>query len=205
MCSTFIRSRRDPIAFRKCTTLDSAEHTDFPLHSEVSEHSISPTGVLRYGKTLIQIEKMTSHYSSIPFKSESGLSQINGIGKFSSAGIVLEFESKLLGLIKRGVKEFRIPVEELLDIRFRKGFFKVGAKIEIRLRSYARMSELPTQDGKLSLAIKRDDFAAARDAVLRLQKELEDYRKSIPPARTSVSSLFENGGEADTKKLDENR
>ena len=31
------------------------------------------------------------NFTSIPFKTESGLSQINGVAKFSGAGIVFEF------------------------------------------------------------------------------------------------------------------
>lgn len=63
-------------------------------------------------------------FTSVPFKTESGLSQVNGVAKFSSAGIVLEFESKLFGLIGNGVKEVRLHLAEILDIKFRKGVFR---------------------------------------------------------------------------------
>ncbi|HNU07783.1 MAG TPA: hypothetical protein PKO33_08465, partial [Pyrinomonadaceae bacterium] len=79
------------------------------------------------------------NFIAVPFKTESGLSQIDGIAKFSPAGIVLEFESKFLGLIKGGVKENAIALEKLLDVKFRKGLFKIGTKIEIRLRSFAEL------------------------------------------------------------------
>ena len=49
-------------------------------------------------------------FTSIPFKTESGLSSVNGVAKFSTAGIVLEFESKLFGMIGTGVKENQIMV-----------------------------------------------------------------------------------------------
>ena len=42
---------------------------------------------------------MQYSFTSVPFKTDSGMSQINGVAKFSSAGVVLEFESKLFGLI----------------------------------------------------------------------------------------------------------
>jgi hypothetical protein len=77
---------------------------------------------------------MNQGFTSVPFKAESGLSSVNGIAKFSAAGIVLEFESKLLGLIASGVKEYKLPVAEILDVKFRKGFMKRGAKIEVRTR-----------------------------------------------------------------------
>ena len=68
-------------------------------------------------------------FISVPFKTESGLSQVNGVGKFSSAGVVLEFESKLFGILPGGVKEARIPIAEILDVKFKKGVLKRGAKI----------------------------------------------------------------------------
>lgn len=133
-----------------------------------------------------------TNFISVPFKTESGLSQIDGIGKFSSAGIVLEFESKLFGIIKNGVKEIRLSTADILDVRFRKGLFKIGAKIEIRLKSFAKLSELPNKNGKLALKIPRDDFKLAQEAVAKLQKDLTEYQESLPPTHTPVSRLFED-------------
>ena len=144
---------------------------------------------------------MQTNFISVPFKTESGLSQIDGIGKFSSAGVVLEFESKLFGIIKGGVKENRIALDEILDIKFRKGFFKRGAKIEIRLKSFTRLSEMPNSDGKITLKLNRDDFQRAEEAVLKLQKAMSERRESLPPTHTPVSRLFDES-EDETKELD---
>ena len=132
-----------------------------------------------------------TNFTSVPFKTQSGMSQIDGMGKFSSAGIVLEFESKLFGIIKDGVKEARISLDEILDVKFRKGFFKIGAKIEIRLKDFSKLSQLPNKDGKVTLKIKKDDFERAREAVAKLQKDLTEQRESLPPAHTPVSRLFD--------------
>ena len=140
-------------------------------------------------------------FTSIPFKTESGMSSINGVAKFSSAGIVLEFESKLFGLISGGVKEARLPIAELRDVKFRKGFMKRGAKIEIRTKSFARLSELPNKDGKMTLKLQPDDFENARDAVARMQKDMTDSVESLPPRHTPVSRLFEEEGEEETREL----
>jgi hypothetical protein len=144
-----------------------------------------------------------TNFTSVPFKTESGLSQIDGMGKFSSAGIVLEFESKLFGIIKDGVKEARIATNEILDVKFRKGFLKIGAKIEIRLKDFYQLSQLPNKDGKLTLKIKKDDFERARDAVAKLQKSLNEQREALPPSHTPVSRLFEEAEE--TQELDSDR
>ena len=139
-------------------------------------------------------------FTSIPFKTESGLSSVNGIAKFSSAGIVFEFESKLFGLISDGVKEVRLPAVEILDIKFRKGVFKRGTKIEIRTKTLAKLSEMPNSEGKMTLKITPDDHERARDAVEKLQKDLTEYAAALPPAHTPVSVLFDPG-EDDTEEL----
>lgn len=143
-------------------------------------------------------------FTSVPFKTESthGLTSVNGVAKFSSAGVVLEFEAKLFGLISNGVKEARLATDEILDIKFKKGVFKRGAKIELRMKTFTKLSEVPHNDGKLTLKIQSDDFERARDAVAKLQKDMADEAASLPPYHTSVSSLFD-GSEDETKKLGE--
>jgi len=139
-------------------------------------------------------------FTSVPFKSESGLSQTNGLAKFSAAGIILEFESKFLGLVSKGVKEVRLPIDELLDVKFRKGFVRRGAKIEIRLRSMTRLRELPNQEGKIVLKIATEDWELARDAVARFEKDSGERSASLPPTHTPVSVLFDET-EEDTQEL----
>jgi hypothetical protein len=145
--------------------------------------------------------EMQAGFVSIPFKTESGLSHINGVAKFSPAGVVLEYESKLFGIIAGGVKEVRVPVAEILDVKFRKGMFKHGAKIEMRMRSFAQLAQLPNSDGKLVLKLARDDFDRARSAVEQLQKDLAGHENELPPPRTPVSQLFEDETEVETKEF----
>lgn len=142
-------------------------------------------------------------FISVPFKTESahGLSQINGVAKFSPAGVVLEFESKLFGVIPGGVKEVRIPIGELLDVKFRKGFFRYGAKIELRTKTFATLAALPNNNGKVTLKLVRDDFERGQNAVEQMQKDLTGYADDLPPARTPVSQLFEDESEEETKAL----
>ena len=142
-------------------------------------------------------------FTTVPFKTESahGLTTVNGVAKFSSAGIVLEFESKLFGIIRNGVKEVRLPKDDILDVKFRKGVFKRGAKIEIRMKSFTKLAELPNQDGKLTLKLVRDDFDRGQAAVEQLQKDLAQHAESLPPPRTPVSELFVDENEDETVQL----
>lgn len=142
------------------------------------------------------------NFTSIPFKSEKyhGLSEVNGFAKFSSAGIVLEFETKALGLVSLGVEEGRISIQDILDIKFKKGVFKRSAKIEIRTRSLAAMAGLPNDSGKLILKIKAEDFESGQDAVTKLQRDMTEHAASLPPTHTPVSVLFDES-EDETREL----
>lgn len=142
---------------------------------------------------------MNQGFTSIPFKTETahGLKSVNGVAKFSSAGIVLEFESKLFGLISDGVKEARLAVGDILDVRFKKGILKRGAKIIVRPRSLLALNGIPNEDGKLKLNIKAEDFDRAREAVELLQRDINAYVAQLPPP---AISLFDNS-EDETKKL----
>lgn len=139
-------------------------------------------------------------FTSISFKTDNGIWHANGIAKISSAGVVLEFESKLFGLVGSGVKEVRIPLAELLEVRFRKGVFKSGAKIEIRTRTFSKLAELPHKDGKLTLKLPRADFDRASEAIAKLQKDMDEHAAQIPPTHTPVSVLFDES-EDETQKL----
>ncbi|HEV7701807.1 MAG TPA: hypothetical protein VGO43_16365 [Pyrinomonadaceae bacterium] len=131
-------------------------------------------------------------FTSVPFKSEHGLSQVNGLAKFSPAGIVLEYESKILGLISKGLKDAQLPIADLLDVKFKKGVMKRGARIEIRMNSFARLAELPSQQGKILLKVETGDWELARDAVARLQKDMAEQRASLPPPHPPLESIFED-------------
>lgn len=142
------------------------------------------------------------NFTSIPFKTDKyqGLAEVNGFAKFSSAGIVLEFETKMLGLVSTGVEEGRISIQDILDIKFKKGVLKRSAKIEIRAKSLAAMAGLPNEDGKLTLKIQREDLERGHDAVEKMQRDMSAYAAALPPTHTPVSVLFDES-EDETKKL----
>lgn len=142
-------------------------------------------------------------FISVPFKTESahGLTSYNGVAKFSPAGIVLEFESKIFGVIPGGVKEVRLPVSEILDIRFKKGLFRLGAKIVIRTKTFAVLSAMPNDNGRVTLKLIREDFELGRSAVEQIEKEMAGYAAQLPPPRTPVGELFHDETEEETKQL----
>jgi hypothetical protein len=80
----------------------------------------------------------------------------------------------------------RLPTTEILDVKFKKGILKRGAKIVIRTNSIAKLAELPNSEGKMTLKIQMDDFDRACEAVERLNDEMKseagDLRLNQPPA-----------------------
>lgn len=154
-------------------------------------------------------QKIKPQFISVPFKASSpnGMTEYHGIAKFSPAGIIVEFESKLLGLISSEVKEVRVALDEIFDIRFRKGIYRFFAQIQIRLQNFTKLSELPNDGGKIKLKIKREDYELAQRAVeqtlrylgendLSFLEDGDETNEQLPPAPTSVNELF------DTEKLD---
>lgn len=146
--------------------------------------------------------KIKPQFVSVPFKAASanGMTEYNGIAKFSPAGIVFEFDSVLLGLIGGEVKEVQVALDEILDIKFRKGIYKFFAQIQLRLKNFTKLSELPNYGGKVKLKIKREDFELAQEVVAKLQKDLTEQREILPPSYTPVNSLFDES-EDETKEL----
>jgi hypothetical protein len=153
--------------------------------------------------------KTRPQFISVPFKAESpnGITEYNGIAKFSPAGIVIEFKSVIIGLIPGEVKEVQVPINEILDIKFNKGIYKFFSKIQLRLLNFATISRLPNSDGKIKLKIKREDFEIAQKAVEQMLRYInsgeaavlpgtDDINSQLPPAQVSVNELF------DTEKLE---
>ncbi|HMO79222.1 MAG TPA: hypothetical protein PKD24_00385 [Pyrinomonadaceae bacterium] len=146
---------------------------------------------------------MNQGFISVPFKTETahGFTSVNGVAKFSAAGIVFEFESKFLGLLGGGVKEARLPIGEILDIKFRKRFFKRSGKIEIRTRTYATLATLPNEDGKVTLKLGRYDLERGEEAVRQIERTIEALARDLPPPQTPVSQLFLDDTEDETREL----
>jgi hypothetical protein len=154
-------------------------------------------------------EKIKPNLITVPFKADSpnGVVNYSGIAKFSFAGIVIEYESKVLGLVGGEVKEVKVSLDEIFDIKFRKGIYKFFAQIQLRLKNYQKISQLPNSDGKIKLNIKREDYDFAQKAVEQTLRYIngdsapalessDDAEKQLPPVQTSVNELF------DTEKLE---
>ena len=134
---------------------------------------------------------MREGFSIVPFNisDENGLSEAVGLAKFSAAGIVLEFEKEFLGMLKAGgVREARIPVGDILNIQFGKGFLGAFGSIIVRFKNLSALEGLPTKKGRLKLKVARADRAAAIEVVESLQRILNGPLHELPPP--AVGQLF---------------
>lgn len=129
-------------------------------------------------------------FISIPFRIEGahgGFSVVSGMAKVSRAGIVLEFEAKIFGMMKTGVKEVRVPLDEIEDIKIKKRFFK--HTLEIWLNNFKTVSEIPNRDGRIILQIARDDRARAGQAIKVLYNARAE-KDALEILQTPVGRLF---------------
>jgi hypothetical protein len=89
---------------------------------------------------------MLSQSVSLPFSivnAYEGLAQVNGIVRVSEAGLVIEFEVKdgLLGVLRSGVKEVLIPIDELASLDMQR--FWLFTRLIIRARSLVTLNQIP--------------------------------------------------------------
>jgi hypothetical protein len=143
----------------------------------------------------------TPGFISIPFKIEGahgGFSVVNGMAKVSRAGVVLEFEAKIFGMMKTGVKEVRVPIAEIEDLKIKKRFFKFT--LEIWLNNFKTVSEIPNKDGRVILQITKDDRLRAQQAIKVLHNARAE-KDALEILQTPVSRLF--GDDSDTEDFRE--
>ena len=152
-----------------------------------------------------------SNFISVPFKADGsdGLYEVRGIGKFSSAGLIIEYEAKLLGLFGKEVKEVRFGLEDIVDVKFKKGFFKFFSRIHIRINNVAKFGSLPNKSGKFVMSLKREDFELGERAVQYLNSFLlpEDFDRQIsgmsPVDKLIEGDKYKTNDLRKTRKLDE--
>lgn len=94
--------------------------------------------------------------------------------------LTLEFEIKdsLVGLLKSGVKEVRIPIGEINSVILKKGWFKTA--FIIRAQRLSSLGELPKQDrGQLRLYLSREDRETAEQLVSFLMLRISENKLEL--------------------------
>ena len=108
----------------------------------------------------------------VPFvtdKAFGGLAEVNGQMRFENDELVLEFQVKdaILGAVKSAVKELAIPLEDIHDLVFEKGWFR--RRLTLRTRSMAALEGLPGAEGsELVVKVAKQDAQAAKELASHL-------------------------------------
>lgn len=130
-------------------------------------------------------------YISIGFKIDGsqtgGFKTVDGMAKISRAGIVIEFEAKIFGIMKTGIKEVKIPLDEIEEIRVGRKFFR--HTLEIWLNNFRTLSEIPNRDGRIVLQISKADRPRAEQAA-RVLLTAKSESDALEILNSPVSRLF---------------
>ena len=123
---------------------------------------------------------------SIPFDIPGELTESNGILTLVDEELRMEFQTKdgFIGLVKSDVKRVVIPLSEVLDIRFKKGWFG-GGKIFLQVGNMNLLEKVPGHtSGSVQLKIKKEFRDSAMNLVAEItytaaEKSLQDIKNRL--------------------------
>lgn len=115
---------------------------------------------------------------SLPFSIPNvyeGFATAHGIARMTSAGLTLEFEVKdgIVGMIKSGVREVQIPMDDLHLLELRKGWLRT--RLFIRTRRMTAVDRVPgNRAGTIELRVAREDRPIAEALVSLVMLKLSE-------------------------------
>jgi hypothetical protein len=109
---------------------------------------------------------MFPQIASLPFRIINiylGLGTAHGVVRSTEAELILEFQIKdtVAGLVKSPVTEIRIPMNELLSIELKEGWFR--QRLVIRARSLATLSSVPGHESGRVVSRSPEKTCAQRE------------------------------------------
>src|SRR5262249_17377221 len=115
---------------------------------------------------------------SLPFsipKVYEGFAKAHGIARMTSSGLTLEFEVKdgIVGMIKSGVREVQISIDDLHVLELRKGWLRT--RLFIRTRRMTAVTRIPgNRAGVIELRVAREDRQIAETLVSLVMLKLSE-------------------------------
>jgi hypothetical protein len=109
--------------------------------------------------------------TSVPYSigdDHSGLSEMRGVVYLDGDDVVIEMETKFLGLFKRPSQTFRFDVTDLEEVRHTRRVW--GDTVWLRTHPMERVTEIPgSSEGELCLKVKRAHRPALGGLLDRLE------------------------------------
>jgi hypothetical protein len=112
------------------------------------------------------------------FDTHGGFGEVQGLARLDELGLELQFSTRdaVFGVIKTEQKSLRIPLEQLLSVRFSAGFLWLMPVIQLRVRDLSVLKDLPESgEGRVKLRVRFRDRHDARAFV----KDLEGMRAHV--------------------------
>ena len=106
-----------------------------------------------------------------------GLAETEGLVWFENDALNMELETKdgILGLVRSGVKSFKIHLREIESTRFEKKLFRT--RLTIQANSMAVLDGIPgTKPGEFQLRFKKKHREAAANLASALAYRLSEWR-----------------------------
>jgi len=100
-----------------------------------------------------------------------GLAESSGLLRDEGGDLVLEYQSRdaVVGILKSGVREARIPRDMIASVTIETGWFGLGAKVVIQTTSMQPIADVPGMNrGRLVLAIAMENRPAAERLIAGL-------------------------------------
>jgi hypothetical protein len=117
---------------------------------------------------------------SIPFSIPNvyeGFAETEGLIRFEKDVLILEYQTKdsIVGVLKSGLKEVRIPLSELDSINFEKKLFKT--QLTVRARKMSTFADIPAnKQGEATLRFIRKNRDAAEELASNLALRISEYK-----------------------------
>jgi hypothetical protein len=134
----------------------------------------------------------------VPFHFEAygGWGQVEGLARQDETGLELQFSTKdaLFGVLKTCRRSVRVPFEQLLSVRYGRGWFWLSPYIELRVRDLAALKGLPESDqGRIRLGLalrdRHDGHAFAADLeLLRSRRRIQQLDRVLDGLTAPTSS-----------------
>ncbi len=117
--------------------------------------------------------------NSVPFKVDlyAGFGQCNGLLRDEGEHLVLEYQNqdKIAGILKSGVKQVRVPLNDLVSVTITKGWLGgrwMGVTIVLQAGRMETLQDVPgMRHGKVELSVASKDRDAAERFVSGLHQE----------------------------------
>jgi len=126
---------------------------------------------------------MIPEFISLPFlilDVYEGFAVAKGLMRVDENTLTLEFEIKdsFIGLFKSGVKEVRIPIDEIDSVTLKRGWFATA--LIIRTQRLSSLGKLPKQDrGQIRLNLSGEDRKTAKSVVSFVMLRISEKKLNL--------------------------